>query len=503
LKFQLVLLVLAVPLAFTVPLLPFIVNGAPFIGDAWVHLKIAEETVRFGRYRFADYNTQWPLVNLLIALIVLVPGMPPLMASQMIPVLSGLAALPFYAFCRRLGLSRGAALFGIAFLNFNPLYTYFTFSGAVMKETASYYLVLALLMVTAMKLRRKGAAYLTGVMLGLALVLGHHFAAMIVALYFCSYLAYGALGFLEGRSVEVKMLASVGATYLLVFLARNLMIYQSIGSWLPVFTLSDGLVLGSCLLLIWAFGFSEARGLRVVQVGVVAAAFVICVIVLRGGVIAVLTPTEPISLGELRNYIVVGALSVLGLALAMKSTEVRSFAVPVVGWTIFAFIFDLTEVGLMIFTKALHYFGVLLALGGAFVAHLVQRRWKGGNVALLAAALVLVYFSSFGMAMALEGPGAYTVSEVRCAERVVPFTEGIALRGDLRSSYLWQYLSKSRFRDMTSAPRPGEVFVLTATNRRVGFLLGYQWAPAQTVLQRLGRYNLLVNSPELSLLEIL
>jgi len=485
-------------------------NGAPYIGDAWVHIRFAEESVRLGRYSFGEYNTQWPLVNLLIALTIMIQGISPLLASQIVPVLSGLGALPFYVMCRRMGLSRSAALFGITFLSFNPLYTYFTFSGAVMKEAASYYLVLTLLMFTTLRLRRAKETYLTGVMLGVGLVLGHHFAALIVALYFCSLLGYRAVDLLRGRGNGLKTLASISATYLLLFVLRNLVIYWSIGLWFPSFSVSDVLILAACLISIWSLGFGETKELHGVRAIVAAGTFAICVLILRGGVLAVLTPTEPITLPEYRNYAIAGAISILGLVSAMKRLEARSLAVPAAGWIMFAFAFSLTEDGLVVFTKALHYFGILLAVGGAFTAQTICRRFRTGKFMMAAIAVFLIYASSFGTLMALKGPGAYSSSEVTSMLQVVPITEGMKLHGDLRADFLWFYLTRSRSHlaglgSIAATPRGGELLLVTATNRQVGFVLGggYQWAGPKAILQRLERHNLLVSSSEVTVLATL
>ncbi len=497
-------LILAVPLALTIPLLPFMVNGAPYIGDAWVHLRVAEEIVRSGRYRFEDYNTQWPLVNMLIAFAMLVQGMPPLIASQAVPMLAGMASLPFYVLCRRMRLSPSAALFGVAFLSFNPLYTYFTFSAAVMKETASYYLVLCLLTFTTVRMRRLKESYLVGILLGGGLVLGHHFAAMIVALFFLSLMAYRAVEIMTGKKEELMMLMSIGATYLFLFIVRNLIIYQSIGAWIPEFTVSDLFILSSCLAFVWALGFGEAKSFSALRAMTVAAAFVVCLLFLRGGVLAVLTPTDPMTISELGNYVVAGTVAILGLVYALKRVEARSLAVPTVGWVLFAFIFSLTEEGLIVFTKALHYFGILLAIGAAYAANVVSRRFRVGNVGMVLVAIFLVYSSSFGTGIALRGLGVYSVSEVSSVKEIVPYVDGISLHGDVKISYLWSYLTrgKSGITGIMSLPKRGELMIVIASNRQTGFLLGYQWASSQAVLQRLGRYNVVVNSQEVAVLAV-
>jgi len=502
LRLQFALLIFAIPLALTIPLLPFIVNGAPYIGDAWVHLRIAEETISSGQYHFEDYNTQWPLVNMLIALTILVQGMPPLVASQIVPALAGMASLPFYVLCRRMRLSTLTSLFGVAFLAFNPLYTYFTFSGAVMKETASYYLVLSLLMFASLKTSRLKGGYLIGVLLGVGLVLGHHFAAMIIALFFLSLIVYRVAEVMTGKKEELKLLSSIGATYLFFFVVRNLVIYQSIGAWVPEFTLSDLLILSSCLAFVWVLGFSETKGLRVLSIITVAAAFTICLLFLRGGVLAVLTPVDPMTISELRNYVVAGVVSILGLGYALRRVEARSFAVPAIGWVLFAFIFSLTEEGLIVFTKALHYFGILLAIGAAYAASAVSRRFRMGNIGMLLVAIFLIYSSSFGTWIALSGPGAYSVSEVSSVKGIVPYVDGTSLHGDVKISYLWSYLTrgKSPIGGIMSLPKRGELMIVTASNRRTGFLLGYQWVGSQAVLQRLVRYNVVVNSPDVAVL---
>ncbi len=501
---QLAILALAIPLAFIVPLLPFIMNGGPHIGDAWIHLRIAEETVQLGRYQFTDYNTQWPLVNLLLAFTITLLDVPPLIATQIIPILSGLAMLPFYALCRRLGVSSSSALFGIAFLSFNPLYTYFTLTGAIMKETASYYLVLTILMITAIKMKRI-EGYLTGAFVSIGLVLGHHYAAMIVALYLAALAGYHAFGLLRGQCNRLGILAPVLVTYLFLFVGRNLTVYWAIGLWFPSFTTSDILLLAACMAVLSLFGFGESKGLRYINTIITAGTIVLCVLILRGGTLAILTPTDPITLSEYRYYLAAGAVSIAGLCLALKRHEINGLLVPTVGWILFAFTYSLTEPGLVIFIKALHYFGILLAIGAAFTAHTLHQHFRAGKLASTLIILFLIYGSSFGTTIALKGPGSYSATEFTTMKQVVPVTSGLKLYGDMKSNYLWSYLSGGRgglagVTPIAMGLKRGELILVTATNREVGFLLGYSWAGPKAIFQRISRHNIIVSSPELSLL---
>ena len=504
---QVAILALAIPLAFIVPLLPFIINGAPHIGDSWIHLRIAEETVHLGRYQFTDYNTQWPLVNLLLAYAIVILNAPPVVATQIVPILSGLTMIPLFVLCRRLGLSSSSALFGIGFLSFNPLYTYFTFSGAVMKETTSYYLVLTFLMITTIKMK-KMQGYLVAALTSLGLVLGHHYAAMIVALYLIVLVVYRAFGMLHSESTSLTLLAAVVATYLALFISRNLGICWSIGLWFPSFTTSDVLLLSACIASLSLFGFGEAKDLRCIKTIITAGAFALCVVILRGGILAILTPTNPITLSECRYYLTAGAVSIVGLYFAFKRPEPKSLLVPTAGWLLFAFIYSLTEAGLVIFIKALHYFGILLAIGAAFTAHTIHKRFRFGKLASTLIILFLIYASSFGTIIALKGPGSYSAAEFTAMKQIVPITAGGKLYGDLKSNYLWSYLTSGRsglagVTPIVAGLKRGELILVTATNLEIGFLLNYSWAGPRAIFQRIGRHNILVNGPELNLLGIL
>lgn len=172
-------------LALLVPLLPFLLNGAPFIGDTWIHLDLAEDITATGRYSLSSYNERWPLVNHLLVFIMLIGGLNSLQASQVVPLLVGLASLSIYAVCRRLGLPRGASALSVLFLTFNPLYSYVTFAGAVMKETATYYLTMLMLLVATLALQQRTSKTRIALctLLGLGIVLGHHFAGLIIFLF--------------------------------------------------------------------------------------------------------------------------------------------------------------------------------------------------------------------------------------------------------------------------------------------------------------------------------
>jgi len=70
--------------------------------------------------------------------------------------------------------------------------------------------------------------------------------------------------------------------------------------------------------------------------------------------------------------------------------------------------------------------------------------------------------------------------------------------------YLWSYLTKGKsgVASIMSLPKRGELMIVMSSNRQTGFLLGYQWASSEAVLQRLVRYNVVVNSPDVAVLAV-
>jgi len=484
-------------LCIILPLSPFLFNGAPYIGDAWIHLRIAEETQASGRYRLSTYNERWPLVNLLLTFLMEVPGLNPLYASQAIPFLAGLAVLPLYCLCRRLGLSEGASTAAILFLTFNPLYSYVTFAGAVMKETGAYYLIASMLLAAALTLKGPRSPLALTSLIGLGVVLGHHFGALTTLIFLSTLAFHSLLQSLKGERLSFKNALSTFIAFSIAFSIWNINSYLALKRDFSFIKAEDAALLPA-LIILSAYSLHADRGLfSAGKPWLAALSFIMAIAGLRGGVYALLQPIPPISLWEAGNYALAGALSLFGLAYALKKAFLKAYASASIGLSLFAFLWGLTPMGFTLLIKSLHYLGVLLALGAGFsIQKLVERRLIGKA---LASALILytIYVSTFGTILALNGLGAYHAGEVQSAFTLGRFIEGMRIYGDTRVGYLLPYASNVSVQGLKPS-RGGGPLILFKPNWEQGFLLGYDWAPKNFIIaDEESSWNKLWDSPYL------
>jgi hypothetical protein len=479
-------------LCIAFPLSPFLLNGAPYIGDAWIHLKIAEETLASSHYQLIDYNEKWPLINFLLIFIMAVTSLKPILASQIIPFLAGLTILPLYAFCRRLKLSEDSSIAAILFLTFNPLYSYVTFASAVMKETAAYYLISSMLLAIALNNLKKALVLL----IGLGIVLGHHFGALTILIFFFILAFYAILYRLKGKELSLKNVLAMALGFTIVFSIWNINNYLALRQVFS-FIKAEDLALLPALIILSAYSLYSDKGLfSARKPWLIALAFLIAVLGLRGGVYALLQPTPPITIWEVRNYALAGALSLIGLAYALKNVYLKAYASASISLTLFAFLYGLTPIGFTLLIKSLHYFGLLLALGAGFFIQKLLKQKLLGKISALSLILFIIYASSFGTALALNGLGAYRAGEVQEAFALKRFIEGLKAYGDTRASYLLPYASNISIQGLKPLKSEKSFFILFKPNWEQGFLIGYDWIPKNSIItdEELIKWNKLWDS---------
>jgi len=475
------LLVMIFSITFLVPLLPLLVRGAPFIGDSWVHMGLARGVLASGRYGLASYNERWPLVNFLLVFLSSLTGFSELQASWTVPLLVGLSALPLYALCRRLGLPRASALVPALFVSLNPLYAYVTFSGAVMKETSAFYLAVLLLHLASMGKYPSVGWMISMAVVGFGLVLGHHYASLVAFLSLWAYAAYGLFGWLRGENPPPKAILYAASAFTVPFSLWNWLNYLTLGAFFPIFEASDILLLLAVFTLSW-FTLLADRGIISRRAPWLASsAFIISVLGLRGGLYIMAQPVEPITVWEARNYAVAAVFSLAGLSAGLDRGPLRAWAASTVSMVLFAPLWGQTMPGFTLLIKALHYYGILLAVGAGFTASWILRR-RGGWLIVAATLIFMAYASSTGTILALNGLGAYGREEVELL-RGISFSPGIKLYGDTRAAYLLPYTSNIT----ASGLKPlrmldeGSIMLLFRPNWEQGFLMGYDWVAREAI----------------------
>jgi hypothetical protein len=485
-------LILALVISLSVPLLPFLINGAPLIGDSWAHMSWADEIVDKGIYDMGEPNSdrKWPLVNFLLAFINILTDIPIIYSSQLVPLLVGFSGLPFYLLGRRVGLSRGAAIFSILFLVLNPLYSYITFSGVIMKETSTYYIINSILLLWGISVGegRFGRFILTSMILGMGVVLGHHYGALITFLFAISFYFFVALQELRGLPVDSRVYLYSGLSYWILFLSWNIMNTTILGGSFRFLDIGDGLILPAILLLV-VYILQRKEGLLSRRIPLlIGLSYILAILGLRWDLYYLLQPIPPMTIYEIRNYLVAGLVGIFGLSSGLGKVRVRALAASVVTMSLFPPLWGISQTGFTMMIKSLHYLGPLLALGGGFSMKAIEDRLGGklGRILTGLTSIILILFfihaSWPGTEMVLTGLSAYHRDEVMAINTLSDLYEGEVM-GDLHTRRLLTFynISQSGLGVLEELP-DDSLLVLTENNLEEGFLIGYDWVSREAIL---------------------
>jgi hypothetical protein len=450
-------------LAMLAVLSPWLVNGAPYIGDSWTHLKKVEDIIALGRMRFEEYNDMWPSINVLIALYSMVSGIVPLASTQIVPFLVALSSINLYILLSRLSKKTGAVFSVPAALAFTPLYTFITFGSAVMKETAAFFLAtLAITYVTSPRPR-----FLCLIILALGLVLSHHFATLFAFIFYIVMLVEDLSLTLNNRdSADLKKsLTAVLISGALALSWNSLVIYR-IGWFLPI---SGGFLLMVVFILLAVYTIS--------RVGVVSTslfqAFIIPLSALawRGQLHDIPTPVNTISVWEIRDLVVFIVPALIGLALFWRNKIIRSLLVSTNTLVVFSLTSDLGYNGLVTFTKSLHYYALFLSLIFCLSLSFVSSK-KLGKIVSSIIVVFLIFASTTGIGLAINGPGAYHYVEY-VELKLVKDRLYVPVVTDVKLGYISDYLN-IRY-SLFSRLKGNEYVLLTRSDFTHGILLGYVW----------------------------
>jgi hypothetical protein len=458
---EIILTIILVLAIFTV-LSPWLVNKAPYIGDAWIHLRKAEDIVIQGRLRLEEYNDMWPLVNLLIVFYSTILGISPLISTQIIPFLVSLSAINLYIISLRVSRYKYAAFSTPIALIFTPLYTFITFGSAVMKETAAFYLTT---LITAYFLVNR--PNLIGfLLLSFGLVVGHHFASLAIFIFLLSILIEDSSDLLNGNAYYLKRDIVVISIFGALLLSWNFFVFSKIGWFLPISGNSLLMMIftlfGICI--ISRIGRLSSITFQVFLIPLTALAW-------RGHLHDIPTPVNPISIWEVRDLVIFIIPALIGLALFWRDRIIRSISVSTTTLIAFSLISGLDYNGLVIFTKSLHYYSIFLALVFGLSWPLILKK-RLGKILFTIVSIYLILASITGISLALNGPGAYHEIEYKQLQELRnKLHEPLIM--DVKLSYLSKYLNieHTTFHKL----KQGEYVLLTKSNFIHGILLGYVW----------------------------
>ncbi len=514
----------AFSLIIALPLIPFMLNGAPLLTDSWWHISLAEGVLSSGRYVIGTDDSRWPLVNLLIAFVATTTGLPALQSSAAVPLLAGLASMPFYCLLRRLTLPRIPALLAAFFLAFSPLYATVAFTGAVMKESATYYLVMSMILLAAISVRRKAPALpslAAPLLVGAGIALGQHYASLFTLLFLAAFSGSMLLSSVRREAAGVKPWRAMMmlAPYAALAVGWNLGNFLAGGFNLavPLFNPVDLALIAAAFAVAWVWLLP--RGVHILaRLALPSLAFGTAVAGLRGGLYILGQPSIPLSVPEALGYATLCAFTVGGAAWAMgrsvrftssasasvrggaiRSAAVKALVASSSALVIFAFLWGLTLPGYILLIKSLHYLSIPLAVGAGFSALYIMRR-RFGKAALAFVIISLSVSAAYSTSLVLGSLSSYNASEISAAASLPAFSSQ-AVYCDQRASAIIGYsashggvpIPTSGIRQLTSPPENSSLIMFSA-NWEVGFLMDYDWLPTYQIVPDQGKWCRVLDS---------
>jgi len=336
------------------PLLPFIVNGGPFLQDAWEHMGYVIRALDSGRLPWgpeASLSAKWPLVNLLILFMKEVTGAPALQCSQVVPALAGLSVIPFYLTLRRLFGDRRLVLM-LCSLALSLEATHMTMACSVAKITATFYPLMSSMLALTMLRDGGGRDAALFMILSVGVLFGHHYTALTFSIMLLSTSALIVYGRLRGEvdaasALRVVVLATVFSTSLTVYVLLLQAVPGYVGS-------ADAALISSCVVL-YTFLY-----LRRVRLSLAAAPLLICAlylgyVILKGKIHAMFFLPTGVGLLDMVGYAAL-ATAILGarprVRGGFKTCMVGGYMASALSMLTFSALYSFTEASIVLMMKA-------------------------------------------------------------------------------------------------------------------------------------------------------
>ena len=430
-----------VSVSLTLALLPFMVNGAPFLQDAWDHMHLALAYARTGRIVLkpgGELSSRWFLVNMLIYLLFELAGVPLLQASQVAPFLGGLSILPFYlALVRLTGHRRLAALCSLA-LSLESLHI--TLVASVAKVTTSFYpLMCSLLLLHVLVTEPSARTFSTLALCSLGVLLGHHYMSLSFSVLLLTTALYMLMGWLRG---EVSEASALGASAISILFPSCFYAYvRLVGASTAMVSLDDLLLLTSCGIL---FSVVLLRRGRPLLWPLILVAPVVAFLILRGQVYAMYFLATDVRPHEIAGY---GLLTLCfvacgGLVGSSGAGEklARAYMAAAATMAFFSFLYGFFYVGIMLLLKASYFLGPAAFAWLALAISNSRGRTRHVLLGLLATSMLLIPLPSLRCTVlgdpGLGGLSSYRRGQYEELRALAPFISGGHVYGDTTVSYV-------------------------------------------------------------------
>jgi len=493
--------------SFLVPFLPFLTHGAPFISDCWIHLKIAFDAISSGvlplKYDSSGltYNAQWPLINALFTFIILICGFNALYASQFVPLLAGLSAIPLYLVAKRISKDGGISILAVLLYGLEGFHV--VFASSVMKETATLYIFMSFIFVYFLFFlgRISWKHLFVLLVLSCGLLLGHHYLSLFTLVFVCFAVCLSAWSSLQPRKHigAFSWIVISAIIFVLVFVLRGVLLWEGFAK---IYDIAYGfipLLFSSFVVVLW-FGRCRVRRFRVKLPKfaplLVFVVFVLGYLVVSGRVYLVVSPPPRSALVFFPGYFLVSFLGVLGFSKASRCSYemvyVRVYFSSFVCVILASFLWGFDEIGIWLVVKASHHFAPAMALASAILLVGVSRKTRK----ILCLILVLGILFSFGAGVRcvvfrdpeLGGFAAYYGGEVSEVGELSMFMDSSSrVYGGVQCKALLGFYGVSNISGLPLFHYNPGFYVVLRSNWEGGFFVGggYQWVSGELVLDGL------------------
>lgn len=307
--------------ALILRLYPYLVTGLPFGIDAWAPVRntelILEHTpINLDDEVFDGYNNYWPANSIFGAIVSEVTSLPPIQAMAIfLPVTGATTILIFYALIKRFCNIEIAFL---ASLIFAVSFTHAFFTAGVTKETYANPLYILLILIFLHSKMEEPTRILLFTIASTALVLTHHFTAIITITVLSSVALVRLIRTTKkGLPVNKRDFLFLGILGTLIII--DYAVYAHKGSWHDL-TFSDWLSMASYQILTFSFALyltskpstNQKTKTVITGLGALILGFIFILLLIKRPVISGLQVMPEHYLIYDLPYIIVPPLAILG-----------------------------------------------------------------------------------------------------------------------------------------------------------------------------------------------
>ncbi len=415
--------------SFIASISTMLIYGSPQFPDTWIQLRVAKDALSTGHLAVWDsYDTNWPLVNIMLSLLSYVAGLDPQLSVYLVLIaITGLSVIPLYMIIHYKGKFSAFSMLFLIGLLFEPMYL--SLISSFQKEAAPLIIFNSLLMIVVIGKRM----YTLIVLFTIGILLGHHFLSLYTILLFITIIIYDYMNSLRGNG---KLYLYFNPRILVPLIILSLL-YQYVIGFRFVrefeyyrFSQSDLLVLTGFYVLSFILIYGRKKNIvrKSTQLLLFAIILSTYISIRYLGVFGFNLPKP--SLLEL--LVVLGYLSLIFNSLRIKDTGLDKAIIPAVALALYGITLEPVYGGVTVLIKALRRITPLLSIQSAL------KPIKIVSIIFLVT-MLLAFFAHVEGYIIFGGPALYKSSEISDAQTIAALIDEASIRCSWRTEVLLKY----------------------------------------------------------------